>query len=95
MARKTLMNNNKFSIAPLLIGLGTVVAINYLMPVIDVVCSAVCAKLNVPMSKWQVEAQKTLEQAGVTNDDSTYHTNACGFNASFDEPTEDDEIDDD
>ena len=54
MARKTLMNNNKFSIAPLLIGLGTVVAVNYLMPVIDVACSAICARLNVPMSKWWI-----------------------------------------
>lgn len=94
MARKTLMNNNKFSIAPLLIGLGTVVAVNYLMPVIDVACSAICARLNVPMSKWQVNAQKTLEQAGIANDDPTYHTNACGFNANFEDMPEE-EIDDD
>ena len=91
MARKTLMNNNKFSIAPLLIGLGTVVAVNYLMPVIDVACS----RLNVPMSKWQVNAQKTLEQAGIAKDDPTYHTNACGFNANFDEDVPEEEIDDD
>lgn len=89
------MNNNKFSIAPLLIGLGTVVAVNYLMPVIDVACSAVCARLNVPMSKWQVDAQKTLEQAGMANDDPTYHTNACGFNAVFSEDASEEEIGDD
>lgn len=89
------MNNNKISIAPLLIGLGTVVAINYLMPVIDVACSAICARLNVPMSKWQVATQKTLEKAGVTNDDPTYHTNACGFNVNFEEEVPEEEIDDD
>ena len=89
------MNNNKFSIAPLLIGLGTVVAVNYLMPVIDVACSAICARLNVPMSRWQVTAQKTLEKAGmVDDDDPTYHTNACGFNANFEDMPEE-EIDDD
>lgn len=85
------MKDNKFSLTPLVIGLGTVVAINYLMPVIDVACSAICARLNVPMSKWQVTAQKNLEKAGTTDDDPTYHTNACGFNANFDEPVEDDE----
>lgn len=89
------MNNNKFSIAPLLIGLGTVVAVNYLMPVIDVACSAICARLNMPMSRWQVAAQKTLEQAGIVNDDPTYHTNACGFNANFDEDMSEEEIGDD
>lgn len=88
------MNNNKFSIAPLLIGLGTVVAVNYLMPVIDVACSAICARLNVPMSRWQVTAQKTLEKAGMVEDDPTYHTNACGFNANFEDMPEE-EIDDD
>lgn len=88
------MNNNKFSIAPLLIGLGTVVAVNYLMPVIDVACSAICARLNVPMSRWQVTAQKTLEKAGMVDDDPTYHTNACGFNANFEDAPEE-EIDDD
>ena len=88
------MNNNKFSIVPLLIGLGTVVAVNYLMPVIDVAFSAIFARLNVPMSKWQVNAQKTLEQAGIANDDPTYHTNACGFNANFEDMPEE-EIDDD
>lgn len=89
------MNNNKFSIAPLLIGLGTVVAVNYLMPVIDVACSAICARLNVPMSRWQTIAQKTLEKAGMVNDDPTYHTNACGFNADFSEDASEEEIDDD
>lgn len=88
------MNNNKFSIAPLLIGLGTVVAVNCLMPVIDVACSAICARLNVPMSRWQVTAQKTLEKAGMVDDDPTYHTNACGFNANFEDMPEK-EIDDD
>ena len=47
------------------------------------------------MSKWQVNAQKTLEQAGIANDDPTYHTNACGFNANFDEDVPEEEIDDD
>lgn len=88
------MNNNKFSIAPLLIGLGTVVAVNYLMPVIDVACSAICARLNVPMSRWQTIAQKTLEQAGMVDDDPTYHTNACGFNANFEDMAKE-ETDDD
>lgn len=88
------MNNNKFSIAPLLIGLGTVVAVNYLMPVIDVACSAICTRLNVPMSRWQATAQKTLEKAGMVDDDPTYHTNACGFNANFEDMPEE-EIDDD
>ena len=46
------------------------------------------------MSKWQVNAQKTLEQAGIANDDPTYHTNACGFNANFEDMPEE-EIDDD
>ena len=94
MARKTLMNNNKFSLAPLLIGLGTVVAVNYLMPVIDVACSAICARLNVPMSKWQTIAQKTLEKAGMVDYVPTYHANACGFNANFEDMPEE-EIDDD
>lgn len=89
------MNNNKISIAPLLIGLGTVVAVNYLMPVIDVACSAICTRLNVPMSKWQVATQKTLEKAGIANDDPTYHTNACGFDANFEEEEPEEEIDDD
>lgn len=88
------MNNNKFSIAPLLIGLGTVVAVNYLMPVIDAACSAICARLSVPMSRWQTIAQKTLEKAGMVDDDPTYHTNACGFNANFEDMPEE-EIDDD
>ena len=88
------MNNKRISIASRVIGLGTVVAVNYLMPVIDVACSAICARLNVPMSRWQTIAQKTLEKAGMADDDPTYHTNACGFNANFEDMPEE-EIDDD
>lgn len=59
------MNNNKFSIAPLLIGLGTVVAVNYLMPVIDVACSAICARLNVPMSNGKSMHKRRLNKPGL------------------------------
>lgn len=47
------------------------------------------------MSRWQVTAQKTLEQAGIASDDPTYHTNACGFNADFGGDVPEEEIDDD
>lgn len=50
------MNNNRISIASLVIGLGTVVVVNYIFPVIDTALTAVCAKLNVGIVKNQAEA---------------------------------------
>ena len=81
MARKILMNNNKISIAPLVIGLGTVVAVNYLFPVIDTALTAVCTKLNVGIVKNQAEIQAVAQESGLDDEEKLYSpgANACGF----------------
>ena len=80
MAGKTLMNNNKISIASLVIGLGTVVIINYIFPVIDTALSAVCAKLNVGIVKNQAEIQAITQESGL-DEEKLYSptTHVCGF----------------
>ena len=81
MARKILMNNNKISIASLVIGLGTVVVVNYIFPVIDTALAAVCTKLNVGIVKNQAEIQAITKESGLDDEEKLYSssTNACGF----------------
>ena len=81
MARKALMNNNRISIASLVIGLGTVVVVNYIFPVIDTALTAVCTKLNVGIVKNQAEIQATTKESGLDDEEKLYSssTNACGF----------------
>ena len=81
MARKILMNNNKISIASLVIGLGTVVVVNYIFPVIDTALTAVCTKLNVGIVKNQAEIQAIAQESGLDDEEKLYSpgANACGF----------------
>ena len=81
MARKILMNNNRISIASLVIGLGTVVVVNYIFPVIDTALTAVCTKLNVGIVKNQAEIQAIVNESGLDDEEKLYSpsTNACGF----------------
>lgn len=81
MARKILMNNNKISIASLVIGIGTVVVVNYIFPVIDTALTAVCTKLNVGIVKNQAEIQAIVNESGLDDEEKLYSpsTNACGF----------------
>lgn len=81
MARKILMNNNKISIASLVIGIGTVVVVNYIFPVIDTALTAVCTKLNVGIVKNQAEIQAIANESGLDDEEKLYSpsTNACGF----------------
>lgn len=75
------MNNNKISIASLVIGLGTVVVVNYIFPVIDTALTAVCTKLNVGIVKNQAEIQAIAQESGLDDEEKLYSpsTNACGF----------------
>ena len=81
MARKISMSKNKISIASLVIGLGTVVVVNYIFPVIDTALTAVCTKLNVGIVKNQAEIQATTKESGLDDEEKLYSssTNACGF----------------
>lgn len=81
MARKILMNNNRISIASLVIGLGTVVVVNYIFPVIDTALTAICAKLNVGIVKNQAEDQSIAQESGLGDEEKLYSpgVNACGF----------------
>lgn len=75
------MNNNRISIASLVIGLGTVVVVNYIFPVIDTALTAVCTKLNVGIVKNQAEIQAIVNESGLDDEEKLYSpsTNACGF----------------
>lgn len=75
------MNNNRISIASLVIGLGTVVVVNYIFPVIDTALTAVCTKLNVSIVKNQAEIQTIMNESGLDDEEKLYSpsTNACGF----------------
>lgn len=75
------MNNNKISIASLVIGIGTVVVVNYIFPVIDTALTAVCTKLNVGIVKNQAEIQAIVNESGLDDEEKLYSpsTNACGF----------------
>lgn len=75
------MNNNKISIASLVIGIGTVVVVNYIFPVIDTALTAVCTKLNVGIVKNQAEIQAIANESGFDDEEKLYSpsTNACGF----------------
>lgn len=75
------MNNNRISIASLVIGLGTVVVVNYIFPVIDTALTAVCTKLNVGIIKNQAEIQAIAKDSGLDDEEKLYSpsTNACGF----------------
>lgn len=75
------MNNNKISIASLVIGIGTVVVVNYIFPVIDTALTAVCTKLNVGIVKNQAEIQAIANESGLDDEEKLYSpsTNACGF----------------
>ena len=81
MARKALMNNNRISIASLVIGLGTVVVVDYIFPVIDTALTAVCTKLNVGIVKNQAEIQAITKESGLEDEEKLYSpsTNVCGF----------------
>ena len=81
MARKISMSNNKISIASLVIGLGTVVVVNYIFPVSDTALTAVCTKLNVGIVKNQAEIQAITKESGLEDEEKLYSpsTNACGF----------------
>ena len=74
------MNNNRISIASLVIGLGTVVVVNYIFPVIDTALTAICTKLNVNIVKNQAEI-KTIAQESGLDEEKLYSpgANACGF----------------
>ena len=73
------MNNNKISIASLVIGLGTVV--NYIFPVIDTALTAICTKLNVDIVKNQAEIKAIAQESGLDEEEKLYSpgANACGF----------------
>lgn len=75
------MNNNRISIASLVIGLGTVVVVNYIFPVIDTALTAVCTKLNVSIVKNQAEIQTIVNESGLDDEEKLYSpgANACGF----------------
>lgn len=88
------MNKNKISIASLAIGLGTVVVVNYVFPLIDTAITAACSKLNVGIVNNQATAQGIAEKAGV-DDDKMYSTNAIGFRAGDEEDYPDNEEFDD
>lgn len=81
MARKISMSNNKISIASLVIGLGTVVVVNYIFPVIDTALTAVCAKLNIGIVQNQAEVQAIAQESGLDDEERLYSpgANACGF----------------
>ena len=81
MARKISMSNNKISIASLVIGLGTVVVVNYIFPVIDTALAAVCTKLNVGIVKNQAEIQAITKESGLDDEEKLHSssTNVCGF----------------
>ena len=81
MARKILMNNNRIPIASLVIGLGTVVVVNYIFPVIDTELTAICTKLNVDIVKNQAETQAIAQKSGLEDEEKLYSpgVNSCGF----------------
>lgn len=75
------MNNNRISITSLVIGLGTVVVVNYIFPVINTALSVVCTKLNVGIVKNQAEIQAIAKESRPEDDEKLYSpgANACGF----------------
>ena len=81
MARKALMNNNRIPIASLVIGLGTVVVVNYIFPVIDTALTAICTKLNVDIVKNQAEIKTIAQESGLDDEEKlcSSSTNVCGF----------------
>lgn len=73
-------NNNKISIASLAIGLGTVVIVNYVLPLIDTAFSAICSRLNVEIVSNQATAQEIAESAGLPEEKMySPSANAIGF----------------
>ena len=70
------MNNNRISIASLVIGLGTVVVVNYIFPVIDTALTAICTKLNVDIVKNQAEIKTIAQESGLDEEEKLYSPGA-------------------